>query len=180
MTGFAKAPVAPPAYLPADHGTEAPAPIGHNNPPVDPHGLLANVHPDLVRVILAASQVPQPFAIDYGIRTLAEEEEAVRTGHSETLHSRHLPDPHYPDAANPDGLAMAVDFYCIVGGKISWLVANSAGGTYGIAAAQILAAGARLGVKLQWGGLKVGAWVDGVPSNFRDWGHIQLDPSAYP
>ena len=25
-----------------------------------------------------------------------------------------------------------------------------------------------------------GAWTDNVPSHFRDWGHFQLDPSAYP
>ena len=36
------------------------------------------------------------------------------------------------------------------------------------------------GVKVQWGGADVGAWTDGVPSSFHDWGHFQLDPSEYP
>ena len=130
-------------------------------------------------MILAASQVPQPFVVDYGIRTLAEEEEAVRTGHSETLHSRHLPDPHFHTAADPDGVAMAIDFACLIAGKISWTVANKAGGIYGIAAGQILGAAHRCGVKCQWGGQLVGAWTDDVVSTYRDWGHIQLDPSAY-
>ena len=70
---------------------------------VDPRGLLAHVHPDLVKVIEAAAQSPQPFQVDYGIRTLAAEKAAVSSGHSETLHSRHLPDARY------GGVAMAVD-----------------------------------------------------------------------
>lgn len=147
--------------------------------PRDPHGLLAHVHPDLVKVILAAPLVPMAWQLDAGIRTIAEEEEAVKSGHSTTMHSRHLPDPKFPGPDDPDGLAMAVDFVCVVNGQISWTVANAAGGTYGTVAAQILGAAQRLGVRAQWGGQLVGAWTDGVVSNWRDWGHIQLDPSAY-
>jgi peptidoglycan L-alanyl-D-glutamate endopeptidase CwlK len=146
---------------------------------VDPHGLLAHVHPDLVKVILAASQAPQPFQIVQGLRTLSEEQYAVATGHSHTLHSRHLPDPAFPGTNDPAGLAMAIDFACLVGGQVYWTVANAAGGCYGIAAAQIRTAAQMLGVKIQWGGQSVGAWADGQVSHFRDWGHIQLDPSAY-
>lgn len=140
---------------------------------VDPHGLLAHVHPDLARVILAASQAPQPFQIVQGLRDVAAEEAAVESGHSQTMHSRHLPDEHF------GGVSMAVDFACLVDGEVSWTVSNAAGGAYGIAAGQILGAAQRLGVKIQWGGQTVGAWVDGQVSHFRDWGHIQLDPSAY-
>lgn len=141
---------------------------------LDPHGLLGAVHPDLVRVIETAAQTPQPFQVVYGIRTLAAEAEAVRTGHSQTMHSRHLPDPHY------GGKAMAVDIACLVDGHIDWTVANADGGIYGQAAAQILAAAEKLGVKVQWGGQPVGAWVEGVVSRFHDFGHFQLSASAYP
>jgi len=141
---------------------------------LDPHGLLAEVHPDLVRVVQAAAQIPQAFQIVYGIRTLAAEAEAVASGHSETMHSRHLPDPHY------GGKAMAIDFACLTNGAIDWTVADADGGIYGKAAAQILTASERLGVKIQWGGQFVGAWIDGVVSHFRDWGHVQLDPEQYP
>lgn len=141
---------------------------------LDPRDLLAQVHPDLVKVIQAAAQAPQPFEVVYGIRTLAEEEKAVASGHSQTLHSRHLSDARY------GGVAMAVDIACLTGGSVDWSVANPEGGIYGEAAKQILAAATELDIKVQWGGQQVGAWVDGQPSHFRDWGHYQLDPSAYP
>jgi peptidoglycan L-alanyl-D-glutamate endopeptidase CwlK len=134
---------------------------------------LAHVHPDLAKVARAASQSPQPFVVDYGIRTLQAEAQAVATGHSQTMHSRHLPD------ANFDNLAMAFDFFVVVDGQPSFTVADDAGGAFGVAARQILEAAQALGVKVQWGGQAIGAWVDGQASHWRDWGHIQLDPSAY-
>lgn len=140
---------------------------------LDPHNLLSQVHPDLVKVIRAASQMPQPFEVIYGIRTLAAEERAVAEGHSQTLHSRHLPDP------NDNNLAMAVDIgifengvYIGSGPRVPVI--------YGAASQQILAAATKLCIAVQWGGQEVGAWVDGVVSHFRDWGHFQLDPSEYP
>lgn len=152
---------------------------------VDPRGLLAGVHPDLVRVILAASQTPQAFIVIEGLRDASREAAAVAAGKSQTLHSRHL--------AGPDGLARAIDFACLdPTGRITWTVADRTGGTYGLAAGQIIAAAARLaaagelrkrpdgGPALQWGGSEVGAWTDGQVSGFRDWDHVQLDPSAYP
>lgn len=142
---------------------------------VDPHNYLAQVHQDLARVIRATSQF-QPFVVVYGIRTLEAEEEAVATGHSQTLHSRHLPQPHYHD------LSCAIDF-CVLasdGVSLDWTVADEDGGKFGVVAQHIQVAADALGVKIQWGGAKVGAWVDGQVSHFRDWGHIQLDPSAYP
>lgn len=140
---------------------------------LDPHNLLSQVHPDLVKVIRAASQTPQPFEVIYGIRTLAAEEKAVAEGHSQTLHSRHLPDP------NDNNLAMAVDIgifengvYIGSGPRVPML--------YTAAATQIIIESEHWGVKIQWGGQPIGAWVDGVVSHFRDWGHFQLDPSEYP
>jgi hypothetical protein len=90
------------------------------------------------------------------------------------MHSRHLPDPKYGN------VAMAVDIGCLTNGVIDFTVSDALGGIYNIAAKQILAAASNLGVKIQWGGQAIGAWADNVPSHFRDWGHFQLDPSAYP
>lgn len=114
---------------------------------------LAHVHPDLARVMRTALQTPRPFIVDYGIRTIQAEAAAVASGHSQTMHSRHLPDAHY------GGVAMAVDVIAATGDPF---------------------AAVACGVKIQWGGEPVGAWIDGVPSHFRDWGHFQLDPSSYP
>lgn len=142
---------------------------------LDPHGLLADVHPDLVKVMEAALQLPQPFQVVCGLRSAASERQAVASGHSRTLHSRHLAQAAY------GGLACAVDVVCLTpGGAASWTVSGPDGGTYGQVGQQVLTAALRLGVQVQWGGQATGAWVDGEPSNFRDWGHFQLDPSAYP
>jgi peptidoglycan L-alanyl-D-glutamate endopeptidase CwlK len=140
---------------------------------LDPHNLLAEVHPDLVKVLKAAAQTPQAFQAVYGIRTLAAEEKAVAEGHSETLHSRHLPDAH------DSGLAMAVDIGVFIDGE--YLGSGpDVPVAYGKAAGQIISAADFLGVAVQWGGQPVGAWIDGVVSHFRDWGHFQLDPAKYP
>lgn len=142
---------------------------------LDPHGLLHDVHPDLRRVLEAAEQAPQPFQVTCGLRSLASERQAVATGHSRTLHSRHLPVARY------GGVACAVDVVCLSpSGGLDWAVADAHGGIYGQAAQQVMIAALKAAVKLQWGGQVVGAWVDGEASHFRDWGHFQLDPSAYP
>lgn len=134
---------------------------------------LAHVHPDLAKVIRATAQTPQPFIVDYGIRTIQAEAQAVATGHSHTMHSRHLPDAHFGN------VAMAVDVAALVGGKVSFAKGHEAQ-VFGQIAAQVKYTAAALGVKLQWGGQPVGAWIDDVISHYRDWGHFQLDPSAYP
>ena len=142
---------------------------------------LAEVHPDLVRVARATPQTPQAWRVDYGLRTEAAEAQAVATGHSKTMHSRHLGDPSFPIPGRPgECYAMAFDFCLLVNGAVSFDVSDqNTGGGFGVVAAQILATAERLGVKVQWGGQKVGAWVDCQVSHWRDWGHIQLDPSAY-
>lgn len=119
----------------------------------------------------AARQTPQAFVVDYGLRTLQAEAAAVASGHSQTMHSRHLPDARFGN------LAMAVDVIAATGDPFA---AGHEAEVFGLIAAQVLAAAAALNVKLQWGGQPVGAWIDGAPSHFRDWGHFQLDPSAYP
>lgn len=141
---------------------------------VDPHGYLANVHPDLARVVRAAAQSPVPFIVVYGLRTEAAEAQAVATGHSQTLHSRHLPQ------AGEHGLSCAIDF-CVVGadGALDWRVGDANGGAFGQVAQQIQHAADILGIPIEWGGAKVGAWVPGVVSTFHDWGHVQLPWKEY-
>lgn len=140
---------------------------------------LAHVHPDLARVLRAAAQTPQPWAIVYGIRTLAAEAQAVATGHSQTMRSRHLPDIHYANKDNPDGVACAVDVAAIIGGRLDWAKGREAA-VFGEIADQIRAAAKALNIPLQWGGDPIGAWTPGVVSHFRDWGHFQLPWGAYP
>lgn len=131
---------------------------------------LAHVHPDLANVMRNAAQSPQPFVVDYGIRTIQAEAQAVATGHSQTMHSRHLPD------ANFGNVAMACDVIAATGDPFA---KGNEEAVFGQIAAQVMESARELGVKMQWGGQPVGAWIDGVPSHFRDWGHFQLDPSAY-
>jgi len=144
---------------------------------------LAHVHPDLVAVMRAAAQSPQPFVVDYGIRTIQAEAAAVASGHSQTMHSRHLPDAHFGN------LAMAVD---VIAGSGDPFAKGHEEAVFGQIAEQVFTAADDLAEQglirkrkdgtpaLQWGGQPEGAWVDGVVSHFRDWGHFQLDPSAYP
>ncbi len=147
---------------------------GHPEP-VDPHGYLAQVHPDLARVVRAAAQTPQPFVVVYGVRTEAAEATAVASGHSETLHSRHLPQ------AAEHGLSCAVDV-CALGSDdaLDWTVTDAQGGHFALIAQQIQHAADMLGVPIEWGGATVGAWAPGVISHFHDWGHFQLPWKEYP
>lgn len=138
---------------------------------VDPHGHLTGVHPDLVRVITAASQEPQPFTVIYGLRTAAEEAALVAAHHSETMHSRHL--------ANTQGLCCAVDVAALVDGVANFAKGHEAE-VFGQIAHQIKDAAASLGIRIQWGGQAVGAWTPGVASTFRDWDHFQLPWAQYP
>lgn len=130
-----------------------------------------HVHPDLVKVLRAAAQNPQPFLVVYGLRTLTAEQEAVSTGHSQTLHSRHLP--------NAEGLACAVDVAALIAGKVSFAPGHEAI-IFGGIASQMKAAALSLSVPIQWGGDPIGAWIPGVVSTFRDWGHFQLPWKEYP
>lgn len=133
---------------------------------VDPHDLLAKVHPDLARVILTAFTTPLAFRVVYGLRSSEAETQACASGHSMTMHSRHL--------ACPDGLARAVDLAVLnPDGSLNWAEGHEEA-LYGALSLQIMASAKLRGVPLQWGGAPVGAWEPGVPSHFRDWGHFQL------
>lgn len=125
--------------------------------------LLKGVHPSLAKVIRAAAQTPQPFEVTYGLRTLAAEAEAVRTGHSMTMHSRHL-------AHEGSGLAYAVDVTPLDHGALSFEKGHEAH-FYGAVAGQIMGAAHKLLIPLEWGG----DW-----TSFKDWGHFQLPWKEYP
>jgi len=123
---------------------------------------LAQVHPDLVKVIEATPQ-KLPFTVVYGIRTVAEEEAAVATGHSQTMHSRHLP--------NANGLACAVDLAVLTpSGAIDWAPGHEAE-VYGLLAKYVKQTAAALNIPIEWGG----DW-----TTFKDWGHFQLPWKEYP
>ena len=142
---------------------------------VDPHGYLADVHPDLAAVVNSAAQGPIAFVVVYGIRTAAAEAQAVATGHSQTTHSRHLPQ------LGEGGKSCAIDF-CVVGpnGALDWTVSDAQGGAFGQVAKQLQEAADALKIPIQWGGAAVGAWTPGVVSTFHDWGHVQLPWGQYP
>lgn len=125
---------------------------------VDPHNLLNHVHPDLVKVIVGASQDEQPFQVVCGLRALDAEKQAVATGHSQTTHSRHL--------AGQDGFACAVDVAALTDGHINW-----SSSVYAAIAAEIKAVAKTLNVPVEWGG----DW-----HSFKDWGHFQLPWEKYP
>jgi hypothetical protein len=123
---------------------------------LDPHGILRDpkMHPDLVSA-LHATMCSVQFQLTTGGRTQAQEDSLVARHLSQTHKSRHVYEQ------NAGGLCCAVDWVCID-------------------TSAIVAAGAKLGIKIQWGGAQIGAWTDGVVSHFHDWDHVQLDPSHYP
>lgn len=74
---------------------------------------LEGVHPDLVRVVERAIEITEvDFSVHDGIRTVAEQEEYVRTGVSHTMNSKHLP--------QSDGYGHAVDLVPYINGRLRW------------------------------------------------------------
>lgn len=74
---------------------------------------LDGVHPALVGVVKGAIKITeQDFTVHDGIRTIAEQEEYVRTGVSWTMKSLHLP--------QKDGLSHAVDLVPYINGRLRW------------------------------------------------------------
>jgi hypothetical protein len=143
---------------------------------LDPHGILRDpkMHPDLVSA-LHATMCSVQFQLTTGGRTQAQEDSLVARHLSQTHKSRHVYEQ------NAGGLCCAVDWVCIdTNGSANWNVGDPETGIYATVGNAIVAAGAKLGIKIQWGGAQIGAWTDGVVSHFHDWDHVQLDPSHYP
>jgi peptidoglycan LD-endopeptidase CwlK len=119
---------------------------------------LAQVHPDMVKVAMRAIELTSvDFGVIHGIRTLEEEEQAVASGHSQTMHSMHLP--------QPDGLSHAIDIAAFPNGKISWDATY-----YKLIATFFKQAAQELGIPIVWGG----DW-----TTLKDWGHYELDQKVY-
>lgn len=142
---------------------------------------LNGVHPDLIAVVKRAIELTvQDFAIHDGIRTLAEQQQLVQAGASQTLDSRHI-------------TGHAVDLVPYINGKLRWEWEP----IYKIADAVRMAA-KELGTPIRWGG----AWdvtltdTDESPEDlvldytaqrkkvgkkaFIDGPHFELPKSLYP
>lgn len=118
---------------------------------------LAHVHPDLVRLVREVAKT-QRFIVIQGLRSLTEEQQAVASGHSQTMHSRHLP--------NAAGLSCAIDFMAMPGNHASW-----ADKAYLPIGAEFKKQAEVLSIPIQWGG----DW-----KSLKDWGHVELSWVVYP
>ena len=128
---------------------------------LDPHNLLAKVEPDLVKTLTKAYD--GTFVVVYGIRTIQEEQQAIKTGHSTTMHSRHLPDTK--------GLSAAVDVASVsANGQPSWAPGHEQP-VFGLIATKVKQAAQERNIPVEWGG----DWL-----TFKDWGHFQLPWKEYP
>lgn len=139
---------------------------------VDPHNRLAGVHPDLVKVVLAATPISkQPFTVIEGVRTAARQAQLYAQGRTAPGHivtwvkvSNHQ--------AKPDGFGHAVDLGALEpDGSIDW---NHTAPYDSIKAAMFAAAAAQTPpVKLRWGA----DWnMNGVPREHgeTDEDHFEL------
>jgi len=116
--------------------------------------ILSLVHPDLAKVVRAASLItPVPFIVTEGLRNRGRQAELYRKGATRTMRSRHL-------------TGHAVDVAAKVGGVVRWDWP-----LYDKIALAMKAAADELGVPLEWGG----DWV-----SFRDGPHFQLPWEKYP
>jgi peptidoglycan L-alanyl-D-glutamate endopeptidase CwlK len=123
-------------------------------------GKLAEVHPDLVRVVERAIEISKvDFSVTEGLRTLERQKLNVAKGVSKTLHSKHL--------RQPSGYGHAVDIYPRdATGKLvmDWGQPWPGREWAGVSGA-MKAAARELGVKIVWGG----DW-----PKFRDGPHYEL------
>jgi peptidoglycan LD-endopeptidase CwlK len=120
---------------------------------------LRGVHPDLVKVVREASNLPGVrFIVTEGVRTLVRQKELYKEGKTRTLASRHLV------AAN--GYAHAVDLAVMKGDAVTWDFAE-----YEKLAEKVKTAAKAAGVGIVWGG----DWV-----TFRDGPHFELSKVKYP
>ena len=120
---------------------------------------LEKVHPDLVKVIVRASEIAEvPFKVLEGDRSVSRQRRLVAKGASKTMNSRHIV------AAN--GWAHAVDVAPLDEGQVSWNWS-----LYYPLADAIKQAANELGVPIEWGG----DW-----RSFKDGPHWQLPWDLYP
>lgn len=115
---------------------------------------LADVHPDLVRVVRrAATMSSLDFTVLEGLRTLPRQKQLLAQGATRTLNSRHL-------------TGHAVDLAPMIGGTVSWDWP-----LYHRLAEIVKAAAEHEDVPITWGG----DW-----ENFKDGPHWELPWKQYP
>ena len=115
---------------------------------------LRGVHPDLVRVVERAIQISEvDFSVIEGLRTVARQQQLVKSGASKTMRSRHL-------------TGHAVDLAAVIDGEIRWDWP-----LYHKIAKAVKQAAAEVKVPIEWGG----DW-----RTFKDGPHYQLPWKNYP
>jgi peptidoglycan L-alanyl-D-glutamate endopeptidase CwlK len=115
---------------------------------------LKGVHPDLVRVVERAIQITEvDFSVIEGLRTVARQQQLVKSGASKTMRSRHI-------------TGHAVDLAAVIDGEIRWDWP-----LYAKIAKAVKQAAAELKVPIEWGG----DW-----RTFKDGPHWQLPWKQYP
>lgn len=115
---------------------------------------LKGVHPDLVRVVERAIQLTEvDFSVIEGLRTVARQQQLVKSGASKTMRSRHL-------------TGHAVDLAAVIDGEIRWDWP-----LYAKIAKAVKQAAAEVKVPIEWGG----DW-----RTFKDGPHWQLPWKKYP
>jgi len=115
---------------------------------------LKGVHPDLVRVVERAIQLTEvDFSVLEGLRTVARQQQLVKSGASKTMRSRHI-------------TGHAVDLAAVIDGEIRWDWP-----LYAKIAKAVKQAAADVKVPIEWGG----DW-----RTFKDGPHWQLPWKQYP
>lgn len=120
---------------------------------------LSGVHPDLVAVVMAASDAYERLypdcnvEVSEGLRTPERQAQLVKAGASQTQNSRHL-------------TGHAVDLYIAIDGKARWDWP-----LFDRLAAVVKAEAEKAGVMLEWGG----DW-----KTLKDGPHFQLSRTWYP
>jgi peptidoglycan L-alanyl-D-glutamate endopeptidase CwlK len=114
---------------------------------------LADVHPDLVRVVERAADEGAQFIVTEGLRSRQRQAQLVEAGASRTMNSRHIS-------------GHAVDVAALVNGEVRWDWP-----LYDALAVAFKRAADIEGVPINWGG----DW-----PTFRDGPHYELPHSKYP
>jgi peptidoglycan L-alanyl-D-glutamate endopeptidase CwlK len=115
---------------------------------------LEGVHDDLVRVVKRAIEITQiDFTVLEGVRSIARQEQLVKSGASQTMRSRHI-------------TGHAVDLGAWVDNQVDW-----SWPLYHKIAAAMKEAAKELNVAIVWGG----DW-----RTFKDGPHFELDRRKYP
>jgi peptidoglycan L-alanyl-D-glutamate endopeptidase CwlK len=115
---------------------------------------LSGVHPDLVRVVEKAISISDiDFTVLEGVRSIARQEQLVKSGASQTMRSRHI-------------TGHAIDLGAYVAGQVRWDWP-----LYHKLAATMKKAAEECNVPIEWGG----DW-----TSFKDGPHFQLPHKEYP